>query len=197
MITKNIKKKFSEHLDLSHSYWKNLLKKGDHVIDATCGNGNDSIFLARQVLGKNIGSLSLFDIQIKAILKTKKKLSQNLSLEDFNRISFHHQSNENLFSSKNPLVSLIVYNLGYLPGGEKTITTTKKTTLISIKNALPLLREKGAISLMCYPGHKDGKEEEEAILDFSSTLDSSIWSVCYHKWLNRLDSPSLIWIKKR
>jgi hypothetical protein len=93
-------------------------------------------------------------------------------------------------------VKLIVYNLGYLPGGDKKLTTIANTTLQSIEKAHRLIQDGGMISITCYPGHPAGKEEESEIVRFSSTLDSQIWSCCHHRWTNRNNAPSLLLIQK-
>jgi hypothetical protein len=87
-----------------------------------------------------------------------------------------------------------VYNLGYLPGGKKSITTQTDTTLESVKLSLELLADDGAISITCYPGHEEGAREEKELLAFAETLSSKEWNVCQHKWLNRPRSPSLLWL---
>lgn len=94
-------------------------------------------------------------------------------------------------------MALIVYNLGYLPGGDKTITTESSTTLESLQAAFPLIMPGGAISIACYPGHPSGKTEEENVMTFASSLDPQVWSCCHHRWLNRRNAPSLILIQRQ
>ncbi len=187
-------KKYSPHIDLAHDYWKNHLKKGDFVIDATCGNGNDTLFLSECVLTEADGIVYAYDIQNKAIEKTKELLKDNLTSNQLKRVSFINKSHENFNLSKKP--SLIVYNLGYLPGHDKTITTNVYSTLKSINNALLLINDSGAISITCYPGHEEGKREEEKLLNELSLLNHKEWHICYHRWINKLNAPSLIWIKR-
>ena len=91
----------------------------------------------------------------------------------------------------------MVYNLGFLPQGDITITTKVDSTLKSIENSFDLLSRNGAISITCYPGHLEGEREEKAILEMVSKLDKKDFVVCYHKWINREKSPTLIWITKR
>jgi hypothetical protein len=195
---------FNSHLDLAHSYWKKILENtsphGRILIDATCGNGHDTAFLTRTALEtpnqENTRILAM-DKQPEALESTKKLLKELLSEEQIAGIEFHlgcHSSfPENLAPAS---VSLIVYNLGYLPGSDKTITTTLDTTLKSLQNALPLIRSGGLISITCYPGHKEGKEEEKHLLEFANSLAPSQWSCCHHRCLNRKESPSLLLLQK-
>jgi SAM-dependent methyltransferase len=180
---------YSIHIQTAHKYWKELLLPSDNVIDATCGNGNDTLFLAN-ILKE--GKIFAYDIQEKALKNTLDLLKENhISLEN---ISLIHQSHED-FSVKDN-IKLIVYNLGYLPKGDKTITTQVGSTLKSINEGLNIISKGGALSITCYSGHLEGEKEENAILKMAAVLDGKKYSVCLHRWLNREKAPSLIWIKK-
>jgi methylase of polypeptide subunit release factors len=180
--------KFSAHLDLAKFYWKTHIKQGDMAIDATCGNGHDSLFLAQLPLS----ILFSIDIQPEAIESTKNLLEKH---EVLHKVSLHCQ-NHNSFE-KLPLTSslkLIVYNLGYLPGKDKTLTTQTASTLTSLQAALLILGKGGALSITCYPGHLEGEKEQEAILSWAKSLDPKKWLICHHQWVNRYRAPSLFWI---
>ena len=185
-------------LDLAHSYWKAILSPGDLVIDATCGNGLDTLYLAGLIFKEGeTGQLFAMDIQAIAIDKTRILLKDKLTSSALGRIHFLHASHIQFPSSIAPeSVKLIVYNFGYLPGGDKTLTTLVNTSLESLRNALALLTAGGAISLTCYPGHEEGALEEKALLDFCADLDPRQWSCCHHRWVNRRRSPSLLFIQK-
>lgn len=189
---------FQSHLDLAHTYWKSLVKPGATVIDATCGNGNDTLILAQLALDREKEGLVIgIDRQIDAIEATRKRLSTELSEENMQRVSLLYQCHSKFPGGILPeSVTLIVYNLGYLPGGNKALTTLGSTTLQSLEEALPLIHAGGAISITCYPGHEEGQREEEVIKKFAKTLDPRKWSCCYHDWLNRRNAPSLLIIQK-
>lgn len=170
---------FSPHLTLAKTYWQGHLKPNDVAIDATCGNGHDTLFLSElcHVIG--------LDIQPEAIAKTSvlapKALLHRLSHAEIDQIPLPYAPR------------LIVYNLGYLPGGDKSITTQTGSTLTSVKKSLELLAPDGALSITCYPGHDEGLREEKALLEWAAELPED-FTVCYHKWLNRPRSPTLLWI---
>ena len=192
-----MKGKFTPHLDYAKEKWEKYISPGSVVLDATCGNGYDTLFLAQNVLTYPSGKVFALDIQKKAIENTKKLLITHIDKTLFKRIAFFHNSHENIQKIVgNISFSLIVYNLGYLPKGDKSITTQKEITLKSISSSLSLLQEKGAISIICYPGHLEGLKEEKALIKYFSSLNSSLWSICYHKWINRHHSPSFLWIEK-
>lgn len=179
---------FQNHLDFAHDLWKRHLKSGDWAIDATCGNGWDTAKLA-QLVGPEGGVVSI-DIQQEAIEGAKMRLQDG-------NVHFFCQSHE-VFPNlcrENP-IRLIAYNLGYLPGGDKKLTTRVETTLKSVQNGLELLEAGGVMSITCYPGHAEGALEETALREFLSQLDAKRWSVSYHQWINRKLAPSLLFIKK-
>ncbi len=168
----------SNHLRLAHDYWKATLSAGDRVIDATCGNGYDTLFLAQFDV-----ELIAYDIQKEAIEAARSKVP---------KATFRLQSHASFVETE---AALIVYNLGYLPGGDKNLTTRCETTLQSVERALEIATK--AVSITCYPGHPEGAREEAALVDFVRSLDPSKWSACCHQWLNLNKAPSLIWLSRR
>ncbi len=191
----NEKEKRSPHIQMAHKYWQGHLQPGDCVIDATCGNGHDTLFLSQIVLSAEEGKVIGFDIQEKAIMNTKERLKNHLQDSQLNQVFLFHKPHQELKSialEKPP--QLIVYNLGYLPGGDKTKTTQTHETLQSIEQSLAIIAKNGALSITCYPGHSEGEKEEKAILQYVASLPSTEWVVSYHAWVNRPKSPSLLWI---
>ncbi|MFA6118704.1 MAG: class I SAM-dependent methyltransferase [Parachlamydiales bacterium] len=194
---KNNLYRFSPHLKISHEYWKNFLKKDHIAVDATCGNGYDSLVLLNILLKPLNGHLFCFDIQKKAIENTYVLLKENTEPQFLEKIIFLNESHEDFSKFIKTPINLFIYNLGYLPKGDKTLTTKKNSTLNSIKSAMQLLAEDGAISIISYPGHKEGAEEEKELIDFFVSLDRTSYSVCYHKWLNKEKAPSFFWIERK
>jgi SAM-dependent methyltransferase len=191
---------FNSHLELAHLYWEKLVHKGDLVIDATCGNGHDTLILAQLCADLKGGLVYALDILPRAIELTQKYLHEKLPSVHFQRVRFilgcHSTFPEEIFPES---VKLITYNLGYLPGGgDKTLTTTAKTTLESIKKAMLLLQPGGAISITLYPGHPEGQCEEQSVLSLVEKLNPLEWSCSHHQWINRhKKSPHLLFIQKR
>ena len=175
----------TSHLTFAHSVWKKHIKSESHVIDATCGNGYDSHF----ILQCNPAHLYCLDIQKKALKNTRNRL------EGFKQFSLH-QACHSTFSMVEKPIDLIVYNLGYLPGGNKSLTTQTETTLLSLSNALNLLRKNGLTSIMLYPGHLEGMREKEALLCYVSNLPRKKFQVHLHRWLSHSNTPALLLIQK-
>lgn len=178
---------FHSPIDLAHHFWKLLIRPGDGAIDATCGNGHDTLFLAQ--ICKAVVSL---DIQEKALHTAQARLAEH----GLSNVRFLQMNHATLPDTEFP-IRLIVYNLGYLPGGDKELTTLVKTTLKSVQEALIRVESEGMLSITCYPGHPEGAREEEALLAFSDRLDQNAFSVSHHTWKNRKSGPSLLLIQKK
>ena len=86
-------------------------------------------------------------------------------------------------------VDIVVYNLGYLPGGNKNIATTATSTVLSLEYMLGLLNVNGLVSITMYWGHPEGKQEREEVLRFVELLDSSIYHVAYMSFPNQKNTP--------
>jgi len=142
------------------------ITKGDIVIDATAGNGHDTLFLAQQV--GETGHVFALDIQARAIENTKQLLQQH---DLTGQLSIFHSGHENLSQliplDSQHLISVIMFNLGYLPRSDKTRITQTKTTLLALQQSLSMLKPDGVISIMLYPGHKDGDKETEAVINWA------------------------------
>jgi ubiquinone/menaquinone biosynthesis C-methylase UbiE len=180
----------SNHLNFAHELWSQTVVPGDLVIDATCGNGHDTLFLAKIALTSTAGTVYSIDIQPQAIESARKLLHDE-------RVHFIEGSHETFPAEISPeSVSLIVYNLGYLPGGDKKKTTMTETTLKSLQEAQKLIKKEGMISITCYPGHEEGKREEEMLLEYCSQLKPWHWTCCHHRWINRSSAPSLLILTK-
>lgn len=182
------------HLDIAHMFWQKIVQPGDTVIDATAGNGHDSLFLAGLALNDPAGRLIAFDIQKSALENTKERL------KDFPeaQIALYQMCHSRISEVASPKsVKLIAFNLGYLPGGDKSLTTRTSSTLIAITAALDLIAPGGLISITCYPGHAEGLVEEHAILPFCKALDPKVWSVSSHTFINRTKHPHLILLQRK
>jgi hypothetical protein len=174
------------HLDLTKQLWKDFLRPNDLVVDATCGGGRDTLFLSRCV---SEGRVYGFDVQEEAIGRTRALLEKEGVLDRVILQKCCHS----VFPPFPSPPRLVVYNLGYLPGGNKRKTTMTSTTLQSVENALSIGAE--AISITCYPGHEEGAIEEKALLEWAQKLPSNQWRVSHHRALNRLAAPSVLWIQ--
>lgn len=185
------------HLTYAHNLCKELVQPGDLVVDATCGNGYDSLLLAQLAITEHSGKLHCIDIQEKAIENTSMRLKESLTKSQFSRVQLHLASHVTFPSEiEENSVQLFVYNLGYLPGSSKHLTTKVDSTIKSLSEAQKLLKCGGAICITCYPGHPEGKEEELALRKYCTHLSKDHWIISQIEWINRPHSPNLLIIQK-
>jgi len=178
-------------LKFSHSLLKNSIVPGDRVIDATVGNGNDTVLLA-QLVGQT-GKVYGFDIQKEAIEATEEKLLLTGQLPQTELIHAGHENITN-YTPNEQNISAVVFNLGYLPSGDKEIITTPDTTIPSIEQSLSRLRKGGLVSLMVYHGHAGGKEEKEQVDSFVRQLSQEDYHVLEYKFVNQKNNPPFLYI---
>ena len=175
------------------------IRPGDIVIDATCGKGFDSLFLAKSsLLTSSSGKLYCMDIQQEAIEHTKRRLELNgfTNIDYCDRISYICQSHETFPNMITPnSMSCIMYNLGYLPNPKKVLNkaliTTAETTLNSLKQATKLIKPGGIISIMAYRGHPGGEEEAQAVLTYLESLPDG-WRLVRHESATSKVAPLIL-----
>lgn len=156
-------------LHIAHDRVRETVQPGDTVVDATVGNGHDTLFLAEMVsdAGKVIG----FDVQPEAIESTRHRLENAAVAAATVEL---HQVGHELMSEFIPAgASAVMFNLGYLPGSDKLTITKVGTTLRALEAALMILKPDGLLSVMCYPGHAGGDDESAAVLEFFSVRSES------------------------
>lgn len=172
--------------ELTHYITKRFVENKKIAVDGTLGNGHDTDFLA-----KLFEKVYTFDIQEVACRNYKDKNINNVVVIN----DSHHLFKKYI---KEDEVDCIMYNLGFLPGGNKSITTMHETSLESIKEGLDLLSHGGIMTICIYRGHNEGKEEESCILKYLETLPKSQYGVMLHTFLNRdNNSPILVVIEKK
>lgn len=185
----------SAPLALAQYWWKLLLQPGDAVFDGTCGNGHDTLFLAQKVLTSSSGVVWAMDVQDKAIANTRERLTASLSPELLERVLLIKASHATLPREITD-IKLAVFNLGYLPGGDKSVTTMSESTLSCLSQLLPLINKAGMITVTCYSGHPQGAMEQQSVIDWASALSKQEWNVCLHQWINMNKAPALLLIKR-
>lgn len=172
--------------DMAHLLLAHVVKEGDTVIDATAGNGHDTVFLAQRV--GDSGKVHAFDIQRQAIENTRRRLEEwRLS----HRVVLHHASHTNI-AYMDSSIKATVFNLGYLPGSDKQIVTQAESTRAAVSAALPLLQPSGIVVLVQYRGHPGGEQEAAALEQFVRQLPSSAYVVSKYEHLNVPHNPPYV-----
>jgi tRNA G37 N-methylase Trm5 len=173
--------------EYAHQLLGEILTEGDMAIDATCGNGHDTLFLAQRV-GEN-GRIYAFDIQERAIRNTSERLERAGVRERVITILDSHAKMKEHISEE---AKAIIFNLGYLPGGDKQVTTKAETTLAALKVSLELLQKGGLLLVVLYPGHEEGKVESDLLLSWAKGLESERYKVLRVDYLNLNNDPPYI-----
>lgn len=169
---------------LSHSIIERFVENCNVAVDCTLGNGHDTDFLSQK-----FQKVFAFDIQKEVTDFYREKKVDNVEVinDSHHRLDYYIEFG----------VDCIMYNLGFLPGGNKKITTKSDTSLISIKKAVPLLNKGGLITIGLYLGHNEGIKEKEVILKFVSTLPKNEYGVMLHKVINRSETAPMLLVIER
>jgi tRNA G37 N-methylase Trm5 len=175
-----------KHFILEH------LGEGDIAVDFTMGNGGDTLFLSKTV-GES-GKVYAFDIQEEALTSTRAYLKENGAPENYELIcASHHRVKEFV---EGP-IKAGMFNLGYLPGGDKRITTMRETTLPAIEAAISLLAPDGILNIAVYPGHPEGDLEGKMLEEYFETLSRFKVCVTKVKIINSATSPYFFMIETK
>lgn len=163
------------------------LKAGGYAVDATCGNGHDTLFLA-ELVGRD-GSVLAFDIQPQAINATRQRLAANGLLE---RVKIIEASHTKIADYSQTAFDAVMFNLGYLPHGDHSIVTKPESTVAALHFAAEQLNKGGIITVLVYTGHEGGKEEGEKVREFSSALPQQLFTVLEYRLLNQQNNPPFL-----
>ncbi len=176
----------------AHRLLAEVILPGDAVMDATAGNGHDTLFLAGLV-GES-GRVDAFDVQEAAIASARARL-EDAGLSAW--VGFHCESHALIGNhAEKGTVAAVMFNLGYLPGADHAVATGEDT-LDALEMAARLLKVGGALSVVCYPGHAGGGEEAAAVEEWMAALAARRWRVVKHSALGTLrPAPFLIFAVK-
>lgn len=160
--------------------------KAKVAIDFTLGNGNDLLVMEQM---EHVEVLYGFDIQQLAINHSKEKI---MSEKEVHFICDGHEHFDKYVTN----YDLGIFNLGYFPSGDQSITTMCDTTLIAINKALKYLNKKGMLVLVCYVGHEEGKKEASLIDDLVCNLDAHYFQVVKIQMMSSTKAPYIYGISK-
>lgn len=164
-----------------------MVRKPKLCIDATAGTGKDSVFLANLV--GDTGKVIAMDIQEMAVEQTKARLKKEELSERVEVVLDSHVHIDQYASEES--VSLIMFNLGYLPGGDHSLATRAETTIEALEKGLKLLCAGGMISLLIYSGGDSGFEEKNQVLAWLKKLPDDKYTVLVESFYNKPNNPPL------
>ena len=163
---------------LAADYLRRALRPGDTAVDATVGNGGDTLALC-ELVGET-GHVIGFDVQQTALERTRERLEQAGVLARAELLLCGH---ERMREHVHTAPQAVVFNLGWLPGAEHAVTTRTETTLVAVRSAAELIAPGGIVTVCVYPGHEEGQRELEALLDWAAGLDVRIYNVLHHRFV--------------
>lgn len=180
----------SSAIAVAHSLLLNRLKTAEIIVDATTGNGGDTLFLAEN--SKAEAKLYAFDIQKEALEAAKVHTKKYQGKIQF--ILADHAAIKDHVVEK---IDAAMFNLGYLPGGSHGVTTQEKSTLIAVQAVLDKLSLNGLLAIVAYPGHEEGSKEQEALASLLEKLPCRDFTVGCYKMINhKAEAPLLYLIEK-
>ena len=163
------------------------LYPGARAVDATMGNGHDTLALC-ELVGEG-GHVYAFDVQPEAVYSTRARLEAAGVLDRATLICAGH---EHIAERTPEPVDAIVFNLGWLPGAEHGVTTRTETTLSAVHQALETLKEDGVMTICIYPGHAEGARERDALMEWAKGVDPQRFDVLIKSYLNQPNDPPLM-----
>jgi predicted methyltransferase len=177
---------------MSRFFLRERVRPGERVVDATCGNGHDTLLLARLV--GPTGKVWAFDLQERALAATRELLAGAGCLAQAILVAAGHERLAELVQEP---IRAVVFNLGYLPGGEKGVVTRPAETLTALDQAADLLLPGGLITVCVYTGHPGGPEEGEAVAKWAAALPPAVFNVWISRQPNRPPTaPYLVLVEK-
>ncbi len=181
-------------LPLAHWYVKQVVGEGDTAIDCTAGKGRDTLFLA-QLVGRT-GTVYSFDIQENALKDTERLLEEHAVEARIHCILSSHEYIDQ-FVPHDLDIAAVMFNLGYLPGSDHSITTHAESTILALDKALKLIRPGGVVTVVVYTGHPAGSKENCALVEFTADLNKEEYGILVADFLKVTDqSPRLFVFEK-
>ena len=216
----------SRTTDMAHTLWRAVMRPGDTVVDATMGNGWDTVALARILADLDAspagdaskpGRVVAFDVQEDALTSTRARVREMLTPDQASRVDLVLKSHErmeehvrvpgvNAFDDddddsgmETDAVGVVCFNLGYLPGptADKGVRTNRRTTVSAVASGVRVLRPGGVLTVVGYTGHEGGWEEVEAVMELVSSLDPREFTATNHSVVNRDNCPQLIAVHRK
>ncbi len=174
---------------MAHQLIRSRLPAAHRVVDATAGNGNDTLFLAENTPAT--AAVWAFDIQPQALAKTEELLARHQLAHKVRLVLDSHSRLSNYLQSP---VDAVMFNLGYLPGSDHTLSTSPATTLQAVKQALALITDSGLMTIAAYPGYEQGRQECQAVQTYLSGLNQKNYAVACWSMVNQKNNPPVLFI---
>lgn len=174
---------------LCHNLLLPKVREAHCLVDATTGNGKDTVFLAQNSAADSM--VYAFDIQEQAIVAASKHIKDH---ELAHKVQFICDNHKNVGQYIEQPIDVAMFNLGYLPGEQHEIRTTAQTTMLALVAVISRLAVGGIISIVAYPGHEGGREENNSIREYIRELPSKQFTVVAIDMLNHRKNPPILYV---
>ncbi len=166
-----------------------MVRTGDQVVDATCGKGRDTLFLARLV--QQPGRVWSFDIQREALEFTRSLLQAEGAEKQATLVHDNHSRADQYLPAS---IRAAMFNLGYMPGGDHDVITNGPDTVRALQHCVSRLTEGGIITVVAYPGHPGGRQEMQDVGDYLSSLDQQVFECWQLSFMNQRNQPPVLMV---
>lgn len=174
---------------MAHQFIRPKLATASLVVDATAGNGKDTLFLAENTAPTAV--VWAFDIQQQALTKTEQLLNKQLLIDKVRLVLDSHANITNYITQP---IDAVMFNLGYLPGGDQKINTCPDTTINAIAHSMQLLRVGGLMTVAAYPGYEHGRLECQSVHEYLTSLKQETFAIACWSMVNQRNNPPVLYI---
>ena len=182
-------------VEFQHHLWLDALESARTIVDITCGNGHDTVYLLSHC--HEDSHVYAIDIQEVAITRTKEKLLKEIP-QAIKRVDFILDSHDSALETL-PVsaIDLMVGNLGYLPNGDHEVMTQPTSTIIALSKGLEKLSINGLCTIVAYPGTESGGKEAEALEEYLISINQKEFHCSTWRPLNQVNYPPILYIIRR
>ncbi|MDT8901079.1 class I SAM-dependent methyltransferase [Anaeroselena agilis] len=176
-------------LSMARQLLQDKLSAARTVVDATAGNGRDTLFLAANTPADAV--VWAFDLQQEALDATARRLTEHGMTGKCHLIRDCHSRVADYVTGP---IDAAMFNLGYRPGGDHGFTTRAETTVAALGSITSLLATGGIVTIVAYPGHGAGEQENTAVADFLAALPQAVFTAAAWRMLNQRNRPPILYI---
>ena len=182
-------------VEFQHHLWLDALVTARTIVDITCGNGHDTVYLLSHC--HESSHVYAIDIQEVAISRTKEKIVKELP-QAMNQVDFILGSHDSVLETL-PVssIDLLVGNLGYLPNVDHEVMTQSTSTITALTKGLAKLSVHGLCTIVAYPGTESGRKEAEELEDYITSINQKEFHCSTWQPLNQANHPPILYIIRR
>ncbi|MFM7774107.1 MAG: class I SAM-dependent methyltransferase [Candidatus Kapaibacterium sp.] len=182
-------------VEFCHEVLRRHLRSDARVVDATAGNGHDTVFLLD--LLDHRGRVLAVDIQSQAVTNTRERVVSHPKASQAEVVHVSHERLDAVLLQHGwSHIDGAVMNCGYLPGGDKNVRTAVPSTVAAMRTLVSHLALGGVVCVVCYTGHEGGPEERDAVRDVCASLPKDGYRCAYFTNPGRRNAPECYCVER-